>query len=163
MLNRNALAGRVAELTQQSEVSAEPVGVIVADIDNFKAINDSAGHAEGDAVLQEIAYLLRKQLRAFELVYRLGGEEFLMLVPGADLDTTVELAERLREAVHKETFGDGHRVSLSFGVAASPQGEHFDYDQAFAQADAALYRAKRAGRDRVDVDGLESAPASATA
>ena len=102
MLNRKALGVRALELAQQSEVTGEPVGVIVADLDHFKHVNDTRGHTVGDAVLKEVAYLLRKQLRAFDLAYRLGGEEFLILVPGSDIDHAAELAERLREAVRAE-------------------------------------------------------------
>jgi diguanylate cyclase (GGDEF)-like protein len=148
MLNRNALDSRTQELTQQSRLSGEPIGIIVGDIDRFKAINDSRGHAIGDAVLAEVAYVLRKQLRAFDLTYRLGGEEFLVLLPGADLRQTAQLAERLRQDVAAATFS-GQGVTMSFGVSASTRGETFDYCDVFASADAALYEAKRSGRDRV--------------
>ena len=84
MLNRNALANRAAELAQQSRVSGQPVGMIMGDLDHFKEVNDSQGHASGDAVLKDVAYLMRKRLRAFDLAYRVGGEEFLILLPGAD-------------------------------------------------------------------------------
>jgi diguanylate cyclase (GGDEF)-like protein len=153
MLNRKALGARVHELTQQSEITGETVGVIVADLDHFKAVNDTYGHTVGDAVLKEVAYLLRKQLRAFDLAYRLGGEEFLILVPGSDLDHAAELAERLREGVSAETVGGGVTVTMSVGVACSPQSGRFDYAAVFARADAALYHAKHLGRDRVCVDG----------
>ena len=82
MLNRKALLARVQELTEQSVISGEPVGVIAADLDHFKLVNDTRGHAVGDLVLRDVSHLLRKQLRAFDLAYRLGGEEFLILVPG---------------------------------------------------------------------------------
>jgi diguanylate cyclase (GGDEF)-like protein len=153
MLNRKALSVRLLELAQQSEITGEPIGVIVADVDRFKDINDTCGHSVGDAVLRDIDYALRKQLRAFDLAYRLGGEEFLILVPGSDLDRTVELAERLREGVAAGELSDGVAVTMSLGVAASAQRERFDYPAVFARADAALYRAKRAGRNRVCVDG----------
>jgi diguanylate cyclase (GGDEF)-like protein len=151
MLNRKALGVRVHELAQQSEITGQTVGLIVADLDHFKDINDTHGHTAGDAVLKEVAYLLRKHLRAFDLAYRLGGEEFLILVPGSDLRQAAELAERLREAVSAEAIG-GVRVTMSIGVAASPAGERFDYAAVFAKADAALYRAKDLGRDRVCLD-----------
>jgi len=151
MLNRKALAVRVAELAQQSEVTGEPVGVIVADLDRFKRVNDTHGHAAGDVVLREVAYLLRKQLRAFDLAYRLGGEEFLILVPGSDLERTAELAERLREGVATGPVGDGLSVTMSLGVGASGFAERFNYANVFAVADEALYRAKRDGRNRVCV------------
>jgi diguanylate cyclase (GGDEF)-like protein len=149
MLNRNALTARVAELTQQSVLSGEPIGLILADLDHFKQVNDSLGHATGDAVLKDVAYVLRKQLRAFDLAYRLGGEEFLVLLPGADAAQTCALAEELREAVACRSLGGGVEVTLSLGVSASERGEGFDYAEVFAQADAALYEAKRLGRDQV--------------
>lgn len=151
MLNRTALAVRVRELAQQSAVTGEPVGVIVADLDHFKRINDTHGHAAGDVVLKEVAYLLRKQLRAFDLAYRLGGEEFLILVPGSDLQHTAELAERLREGVADDPVRDGPAVTMSLGVGASGYDECFDYATVFAVADEALYQAKRDGRNRVCV------------
>jgi diguanylate cyclase (GGDEF)-like protein len=149
MLNRKALSARALELAQQSEISGEPVGLIVADLDHFKSINDTHGHGVGDAVLKEVAYTLRKQLRAFDLAYRLGGEEFLILVPGSGIESAAQLAERLRDAVRMDRFGGGLAVTMSFGVWASNHGERFNYSAVFARADAALYRAKRSGRNRV--------------
>jgi diguanylate cyclase (GGDEF)-like protein len=151
MLNRKALSARAHELAQQSEVTGEPVGVIVGDLDHFKSINDTHGHTVGDVALKEVAYLMRKQLRAFDLAYRLGGEEFLILVPGSDLEQTAELAERLREGVAAENVAGGLTLTMSFGVAASTRLERFSYAAVFARADAALYRAKRSGRDRVSL------------
>ena len=103
----------------------------------------------GDAVLKDVAYLLRKELRAFDLIYRIGGEEFLVLLPGAELEQTEIVADQLRLAVSAGTVGGGERVTMSFGVGASKRGEAFDYDAIFEQADAGLYDAKRCGRDRV--------------
>jgi diguanylate cyclase (GGDEF)-like protein len=149
MLNRKALGTRASELAEQSAVSGEPVALIVGDVDRFKHINDSLGHSTGDAVLRDVAYVLRKQLRAFDLVYRLGGEEFLVLLPGADLEHAEARAEQLREAVAEASMTEDVRLTMSFGVSASAPGEEFDYEAVFARADAALYDAKRAGRDTV--------------
>jgi len=155
MLNRKALSTRVPELVQQSQITGEPVGLIACDLDHFKAINDTHGHAVGDAVLKDATYALRKQLRAFDFVYRLGGDEFLVLLPGSDREQTVELAGRLGEAISSERVG-GLFVTMSLGVAASARGEPFDYDSVFGKADAALYEAKQAGRDRVRMAQAES-------
>jgi diguanylate cyclase (GGDEF)-like protein len=152
MLNRNALAHRVNDLEEQSRVAQLPVGVVVGDIDNFKRINDSEGHAYGDNVLRDVAYTLRGSLRAFDLFYRIGGEEFMVLLPGADRGQVAAIAEQLRRAVGATPQG-GHEVTMSFGAAASPAGHAFDYEDAFCAADAALYEAKRAGRNRVCVSG----------
>jgi diguanylate cyclase (GGDEF)-like protein len=149
MLNRKALMNRVAELAQQSEVTGEPVGMILGDLDRFKEVNDSQGHAAGDAALTDVAYLLRKRLRAFDLAYRIGGEEFLVLLPGADTRESAEMAEELRAAVAAGTVGDGTSLTVSFGVSASPRGAGFDYQRVFAAADEALYEAKSDGRNMV--------------
>src|SRR4029077_3841816 len=159
MLNRKALSTRVVELAQQSELTGEAVGIIVGDLDHFKSINDTRGHSVGDVVLKEVAYLLRKQLRAFDLAYRLGGEEFLILLPGSDLKSAAELAERRREGVAAQGVAGGVAITMSFGVGASEQGEPFDYENVFAMADEALYRAKHDGRDRVCLSEREAAPA----
>jgi diguanylate cyclase (GGDEF)-like protein len=158
MLNRNALRTRIVELTAQAAVLREPVAVIVGDLDRFKAINDGHGHAAGDAVLQDIAYRIRKTLRAYDLSYRLGGEEFLVVLPGANADRAAEVAEELRRSISDEPIA-GLMVTISFGVSASEPGL-FDYDAVFAEADIALYRAKSEGRNRVRVAGGIKAPAT---
>jgi diguanylate cyclase (GGDEF)-like protein len=150
MLNRNALQTRIAELVQQAMILREPVALIVGDLDNFKAINDSQGHAAGDAVLKDVAYRMRKSLRAYDLAYRLGGEEFLIVLPGADSVQAAEVAETLRGAIAGEPVA-GLLVTISFGVSASEPGE-FAYDDIFAEADLALYRSKQDGRNRVRVN-----------
>lgn len=146
LLNRNALAPRFRELSLQARVAQQPVCLLLCDVDNFKAINDEHGHDRGDAVLREVAYTLRKQLRSFELVYRLGGEEFLVLVPGMDLAGGEVLAERLRAAVEQARPG-GVALTISLGVSAAC-GEQIVYESLFKSADTALYAAKRAGRNR---------------
>ena len=147
MLNRKALADRGVELAQQAALTGGPIGVVVGDLDYFKAVNDEHGHAVGDAVLKDAAYRMRKALRAFDLVYRIGGEEFLVLLPGADLDWAVEIAERLRAAVSEEPIA-GLVITISLGATAS-EGREFDLGAMTAEADLALYAAKRAGRDQV--------------
>lgn len=149
MLNRAALAGRAEELAQQSAITSLPVGMIVADIDHFKETNDTYGHAIGDAVLKDVAYAIRKELRAFDLAYRLGGEEFLVLLPGADIAQVSAVAETLRQAIAARPLGGGIEVTISCGVAASRAGEPFNYETVFERADKALYAAKRGGRNRV--------------
>jgi diguanylate cyclase (GGDEF)-like protein len=126
--------------------------MIIVDLDRFKRINDEHGHAAGDAVLVDVAYTLRKELRAFDLAYRMGGEEFLVVLPGATLGEAEAIAERLREAVAEQPAG-GHAVTMSFGVASSGGGG-FDHEAVLQAADEALYEAKRAGRDRVAVAGV---------
>jgi diguanylate cyclase (GGDEF)-like protein len=161
MLNRRALTHRAFELEQQSQLTGQPIGVVIGDIDRFKRINDEHGHAVGDTVLVDVAYTIRKELRAYDLAYRLGGEEFLVLLPGADGRQSAEVAERLRCAVAERPAG-GQSVTMSFGVACS--AAPFRVERLIADADAALYRAKAAGRDRVaSADGAERSPALAGA
>jgi diguanylate cyclase (GGDEF)-like protein len=161
MLNRNALNVRVQELAVQANLTGEPVGLIVGDLDHFKRVNDTRGHTIGDAVLRDVADRLRGRLRAFDLAYRLGGEEFIVLLPGAELDETAWLAEQLRDAVSADPSDARVPVTMSLGVAASRRGEPFDYPVVFAQADRAMYEAKRSGRDRVCVTEDERVPVPA--
>ena len=115
------------------------LGLLVADLDHFKQINDEHGHPVGDAVLKDVAYAMRKALRAFDLVYRIGGEEFVVLLPGADLDARVEVGERLRAAVAEQRTGDV-AVTMSLGVTAA-RGGGVRFADLYGAADAALYEA----------------------
>jgi diguanylate cyclase (GGDEF)-like protein len=152
LLNRHALAPRFVEISLQARLTGQPVSMVLCDVDGFKAINDEHGHDRGDAVLRDIAYELRKRLRSFELVYRLGGEEFLIVLPGIGLQGGHATAERLREGVRQAALLDGIPVTISLGVSAA-SGAQVDYDELFRAADGALYEAKRAGRDRVIAAG----------
>jgi diguanylate cyclase (GGDEF)-like protein len=156
MLNRAALMNRVAEIEDQSRLTGEPVAALVADVDRFKLVNDNHGHTTGDAVLKEVAYRLRKELRAYDLVYRLGGEEFVILLLGASPAATAATAEQLRAAVADAPIC-GLDVTMSIGVAATSPGDPFVWDEVFSRADAALYRAKEDGRDQVAEHSAEYA------
>jgi diguanylate cyclase (GGDEF)-like protein len=154
LLNRTSLEARFAEIAEQAAQSGDSVCVLVCDLDRFKAVNDRYGHERGDAVLKDAAYVLRKQLRSFELIYRLGGEEFLIVLAGTTVGEGRDVAGRARVALSGARPGD-LPVTISIGVAAA-RGEDVNYDALFRAADAALYEAKRAGRDRVVVAGDES-------
>jgi len=147
LLNRRALPARFAEVADQAAIADRPISVVLADVDHFKRINDVHGHATGDEVLQAVANALRGSLRTFELLYRIGGEEFLLLLPGADASDAIAVAESLRSAV-ADAGPAGLDVTCSFGVATTG-GPHADADALLAQADTALYEAKRLGRNRV--------------
>ncbi len=147
MLNRHALDNRVTELAEQAHVSRQPIALILADLDHFKSINDQFGHAQGDAVLADAASRIRAQLRAYDLAYRFGGEEFLIVLPGADLAGALEIAQTLRRAI-EEAPSDGVKVTMSFGVSSCGEAE-FEFKTLLAAADRALYAAKAAGRNRV--------------
>jgi diguanylate cyclase (GGDEF)-like protein len=147
LLNRHALIPRFIEISHQARQTHQPVCLVLCDVDNFKAINDEYGHDRGDAVLRDVAYEMRKRLRSFELVYRLGGEEFLIVLPGVSRHEACEVAERLRAAV-EQAHPTGIPVTISLGLSAD-SGEDVVYDTLFKAADQALYSAKRAGRNRV--------------
>ncbi len=147
LLNRNTLDARFEEIAQQASLADGSVCLLACDLDHFKQINDVHGHERGDHVLKESAYVIRKHLRSFELVYRMGGEEFLVVLPGATLAEGLEVAERVRAAVEESRPG-GVDVTTSVGVAAA-SGEGVVFETLFRAADAALYDAKRDGRNRV--------------
>jgi diguanylate cyclase (GGDEF)-like protein len=151
MLNRNAMIARTAEIEHQSTVSGEPVAVLLADLDRFKLVNDNHGHATGDAVLREVAYRFRRTLRAYDLAYRMGGEEFVVLLLGASPEGATRVAEELRAAVGAVAVS-GMGITISIGVAASEHGTAFVWDEVYARADGALYQAKAEGRNRVVAD-----------
>ncbi len=147
LLNRKSLGIRFTELHEQARLTDGSICLIAADLDGFKQINDEHGHARGDAVLRDAAYEMRKALRNFELFYRLGGEEFLIVLPGVHLSAGAHAAERLRQAVEESTAG-GLKLTVSLGVAAA-SGDATEFRALFEAADAALYRAKQLGKNRV--------------
>ena len=129
----------------------ESLALVLADLDDFKSINDRFGHPTGDEVLRAFAELLQASVREIDLAGRWGGEEFVLLLPETDLDGGVRLAERIRQTLDGHEFSGPDparfRVSASFGVAAFPEAP--SEDQLVAAADAALYDAKRSGKNRV--------------
>ncbi len=134
----------------------EKASILLLDVDRFKAINDSYGHAAGDAALREVAERLRANLRAADVVARFGGEEFLVVLANAPPEDAAIVAERLRAALGAVPIGIGPArlgISISIGVAVAPAGT--DVSAVIAAADAALYRAKARGRNRVEVARAE--------
>src|SRR4051812_4020482 len=147
LLNRRALEPRFAEVAEQAALGGQPVSLVLADIDHFKRINDEHGHVVGDDVLREVAAPMRASLRSFELLYRFGGEEFLLLLPGAESHDAAAIAESLRAAV-AALEPQGLSLTGSFGVATA-EGDGLRLDDLFDEADRALYAAKHRGRNRV--------------
>jgi diguanylate cyclase (GGDEF)-like protein len=147
LFNRKALAGRYAEAAAQARVLGAPVSLVLCDLDHFKRVNDEHGHDAGDVVLREAAYRMRKTLRSFDLVYRLGGEEFLVLLPGEDDDAAQAVALRLVADIAADPLG-GLAVTMSAGVSTA-QDASPDFDALLKRADVALYDAKHAGRNCV--------------
>jgi diguanylate cyclase (GGDEF)-like protein len=154
LFNRNALEQRLGELDGQPCDPADGLShaILLCDLDHFKRVNDEFGHAAGDAVLQDVAYTMRATLRAGDSIYRVGGEEILVMLPGAGHSDALEIAERLRVAV-RERRPVGVEVSVSIGVAVADPGV-VDTEDLLSRADAALYAAKAGGRDLVFVDSV---------
>lgn len=149
--NRKAILEILERDLLRAEREHEPVGLIMIDVDHFKAINDSRGHGAGDAVLRIIASGIASVVRPYDSVGRCGGEEFLIVAPGCDLAETWELAERVRTHVAGCNIivgGSSVQVSLSLGVATAQTSA--DIDKLLHESDTALYQAKNAGRNRVE-------------
>ncbi|ACG71382.1 diguanylate cyclase [Anaeromyxobacter sp. K] len=150
--NRRAFEESLRREVARARRGGDRLAVAVLDVDRFKDVNDRHGHAAGDVALAEVARRAAAALRAGDLLARIGGEELAAILPGADVAAAAEVAERVRCAVGKEPVqagGQAIRVTVSLGCAelAPEDAEGADL---FARADAQLYRAKHAGRDRVE-------------
>ncbi|HWT15351.1 MAG TPA: tetratricopeptide repeat-containing diguanylate cyclase [Patescibacteria group bacterium] len=152
--NRGAVTAQFEQLLAQSQSGSHALSVLLIDIDHFKKVNDHHGHLAGDAVLREAAQRMRAALPDSARFGRWGGEEFIAILPGIDPVDVNAIAERVRMAVAATPFRyDTHEmsVSISIGVATAPRPERRGIDRLIATADAALYRAKHGGRNRVEV------------
>lgn len=150
--NRRHLEQRMEEMYELSVRLHEPLACVMCDLDYFKDINDTYGHQAGDAMLRQVASILRQQAREVDRVGRYGGEEFMLLLPGTVLDAAVTFANRVRMAVESHAFTvDGRtlRCTMSAGVAAWPHPLVCNTDGLVKAADDALYVAKALGRNRV--------------
>lgn len=148
-LNRRSFEHHAAEIDAQARLTGAGVAVISFDIDHFKAVNDELGHAAGDQVLEHVAYVARKELRRFELIFRTGGEEFVVVLPDTGVEAAFSVAEHVRSSI-ENTSTEGMSVTASFGVAVGCDG----VENVLAQADERLYIAKKSGRNRVVGPGL---------
>ena len=126
-----------------------PFAVVALDIDHFKRVNDNHGHDAGDRVLQELARLMGESSREDDVLCRVGGEEFLMLLPNASVEVAAQVAERLRALVEQTPMEPVGRITVSLGVAHWPR-DGSGIDQVLKRADEMLYRAKQHGRNRVE-------------
>ena len=148
LANRRRAMVQIDRLTLQARKLAEPLSLIAFDVDHFKRVNDAYGHPAGDAVLRRIAEIAQEQARDGDIVGRIGGEEFVWVLPGADLDTAGIVADRLRLAIEAgSAAGKVPPVTVSVGLASVLKGD--TGLSLFARADAALYDAKHAGRNTV--------------
>jgi diguanylate cyclase (GGDEF)-like protein len=141
--------------------TAHPLAVAMIDLDRFKEFNDRHGHAAGDQCLRRVARDVRHTVRKVDLVARFGGEEFLVVMPDADLDTGLLVAHRLRDRLATPTQlnlpNERWIVTASVGVAATVPTSDTGWEKLVSRADAELYRAKRAGRNRVRPSGTHPA------
>jgi len=155
LLNHGAVLDTLHREVLRSAREGTDLAVIMADLDHFKLVNDTHGHAVGDEVLREAARRARATVRGYDSIGRYGGEEFLVVVPRCRIPAGAELAERLRVCVCEHPFHTSIgeiAVTISLGVAAS-QSPTMPHASLLHAADEALYRAKSAGRNRVEVAG----------
>ncbi len=159
LLNRRGLTAQLAREAGRLRRHREVYSVLAIDADRFKAINDSLGHAAGDAVLVALAGVLRANARDIDQIARVGGEEFCVLLPYTDRDGALVAAERVRAAVQRQPWpGLNHPLTVSVGVAVAERGDEAP-ESVLRRADAALYQAKRLGRNRVVLAAQELATA----
>jgi diguanylate cyclase (GGDEF)-like protein len=144
-LNRGAFEERVESEVIRARRAGSPLAIVVFDLDHFKRINDSFGHAAGDSVLRGVGDLIQRSKRRSDAFGRIGGEEFALMLPDTDMGGAAVLCDKLRARVSKIATG-GAPLTVSFGIAEADAST--DARRMLEDADRALYAAKRAGRDR---------------
>jgi diguanylate cyclase (GGDEF)-like protein len=151
--NRRLLNERLSQAIRRFERHENPMSLLILDLDRFKQINDSAGHAVGDELLVRVTDILMARIRSTDMLFRYGGDEFIVFADGSDLETAASLAEDIRALVEADLSISGWQLSISLGVAEYSRGE----DQAswINRADEALFKSKRQGRNQVE---LSSSP-----
>lgn len=158
LANRRGLTDRLESALAHAQENGTFVSFVIADVDDFKAINDTHGHQTGDNVLRSVATALAGSVRELDLVARYGGEEFAVVLTGSRLADARRLAERMRRAVHEievpSPHGEPARMTMSFGVAEYPT--YAGVEPLVAAADAALYQAKRSGKDQVATSTVQA-------
>lgn len=151
-LNRRAFFSRAAVESARAMRSRGPLAVVTSDIDFFKKVNDTYGHHSGDLVIKDFAHRAQQMLRIPDILARFGGEEFMILLPDTGLAAARQVAERIRKEIqtHRDKELPAYTVSLGVSVAQGEEGQAVDIEALIAEADAALYRAKQSGRNRVE-------------
>ncbi|MBN9082621.1 MAG: PleD family two-component system response regulator [Rhizobiales bacterium 62-17] len=155
LYNRRYLEMHLAEMLDQATARSRPLSLMILDIDHFKAVNDTHGHDAGDDVLKGFSHRVKNVIRSADLICRLGGEEFVVIMPDTGMVVAHRIAERVRCAVEESMFGIGEGaklipITVSIGLALSI--DDTDPDMLFRRADRALYRSKNEGRNRVTAD-----------
>jgi len=143
--NRRGLDAKLAEVVNSFKRTGTRSSLVLLDLDHFKKVNDMYGHAVGDQILKRITEIINLRIRVTDSLYRIGGEEFIVVLEGADLHKAVHLAEQLRTLVDANELVPDHAVTISLGVAELKDGE--SANDWLHRADEALYRAKDAGRN----------------
>ena len=150
--NRHALEAEFPELISQCRSNNETASLIMVDVDNFKTFNDRFGHVAGDRALTAVARVLRKQFRSLDKLIRFGGDEFAVLLPGVAEEEALEIANRVRIAIngdHKANIDSLIQIPIEISMGVAELGDDACLEELMHAADAALYRAKRAGRNQV--------------
>jgi two-component system cell cycle response regulator len=153
--NRRYLETHLTTLVGQAADKGRPLSLMILDIDHFKAVNDTFGHEAGDQVLKGFAGRIKKVIRGIDLFCRLGGEEFVVVMPDTTLDTAMKIAERVRQAVEKDVFSvmaEGRSIPVTVSIGLAERGRDVGMDGLIRRADKALYRSKDSGRNKVCAD-----------
>jgi diguanylate cyclase (GGDEF)-like protein len=152
LLNRYGLQRAISRELAHARRYLRPLSCLMIDIDHFKQINDSHGHLAGDTAIQQVGKILAELTRRSDMVFRYGGEEFIILLPETDIEGASALGEKIRVVAESRIFGDGERIfnlTLSLGAAMLEEGE--SGNDMIARADVALYNAKEKGRNRIEI------------
>lgn len=151
LLNRRSLKARLTSELNRSERSGKTLSLLLFDIDHFKQINDRHGHRIGDMAIGHVVDIASEQLRDYDLLFRYGGEEFLICLPDTAEETAVLIANRLRKAVELNTLSTEPKIAMTVSIGISSTSAFTEPDELIEQADIALYQAKQNGRNQVVV------------
>jgi two-component system cell cycle response regulator len=149
--NRRYMEVHLKALMDAARAGGSPLSVVVIDVDKFKSVNDTHGHDAGDNVLREVARRIQRNTRGIDLACRLGGEEFVIIMPDTGMERARQVGERVRACIAEEVFQADRelQVSVTASVGVATLGEDDTFAEMFKRADRALYAAKRGGRNRV--------------
>jgi two-component system, cell cycle response regulator len=153
--NRRFLESHLATMIENARARRLPLSLMILDIDHFKRVNDTYGHDCGDEVLKGFADRLRAIIRGGDLLCRLGGEEFVIVMPNVTLEAAGKIAERARIAIQEEPIAvdkNGAAIAITVSIGLAERGASGDADSLYRRADRALYRSKTDGRNRVSAD-----------